>query len=74
MENLTILTENASVIVSKDDIDEISESGVSMMPDGQFEKLKEDDIRDLVAYLRTRSQVDLPPDADSKSSIMPMPN
>lgn len=64
--SLTLLTENAPVIVSKDDIDEITESKVSMMPDGQFEKLKEHEIRDLIAYLRARHQVELPPNTLSK--------
>lgn len=63
--SLTVLTENAPVVVSKDDIDEITESKVSMMPDGQFEKLKESQIRDLIAYLRARVQVELPPNNDS---------
>lgn len=58
--SLTVLTENEKIIVSKEDIDEMSVSDVSMMPDGQFEKLKEHEIRNLIAYLRTNSQVRLP--------------
>ena len=58
--SLTVLTENEQIIVSTEDIDEMSASDVSMMPDGQFEKLKENEIRDLIAYLRSTSQVELP--------------
>ena len=59
-QSVTIQTENERLLLSKDDIDEMNAATVSMMPDGQFERMSDTDIRDLVAYLATRSQVPLP--------------
>jgi len=58
---ITLQTVRESVVVSKADIDEMAPSSVSMMPDGQLEKLTTEQLRDLVAYLKSRQQVPLPP-------------
>jgi putative membrane-bound dehydrogenase-like protein len=57
---LTVQTQNEVLIIPKEDIDSRKTSPVSMMPDGIFEKLKEEEIRDLIAYLKTKEQVPLP--------------
>ena len=46
--------------LAKSDIDELQTSPVSMMPEGQLEKLTATELRDLVAYLRSPRQVPLP--------------
>ena len=48
------------VNVAAADIDSRKASTLSIMPDGLFDKLKDDEIRDLVAYLASPKQVPLP--------------
>jgi putative membrane-bound dehydrogenase-like protein len=57
---LTLQTPTERVVVSKADIEERKVSPVSMMPEGQLEKLRADELRDLVAYLASKKQVPLP--------------
>jgi hypothetical protein len=41
-------------------VDELSQATLSAMPDGLLQPLSEQQIRDLVAYLMSAGQVDLP--------------
>lgn len=61
---LVLQTVNDKLVLDKSDIDEIQNSPVSMMPEGIADKLTEHEIRDLVAYLATKTQVPLPKDFD----------
>lgn len=54
------------IVVSRTDIEEIRESPISMMPEGQLDKMKPDEIRDLVGYLATKKQV-LPSSSPNQS-------
>ncbi len=54
---LTIRTLNDVTLVPKEEIDVRSLSPLSMMPDGLLERLKPAQVRDLVAYLASPSQV-----------------
>ena len=65
---LTVQTANEIVIVSNDDIDEITTSPLSMMPDGLWAKLSDDEIRDFVKYLASKEQVPLPDDFDETAA------
>jgi len=68
---LTVQTANAQVVLDKNDIERRKRSPVSLMPEGQLEKLPFDDVRDLIAYLMSPRQVALPeqpPSADSRGS------
>ena len=56
---ITLRTINDSVVVAKADIDERKLSELSLMPEGQLNQLTADERRDLIAYLRTPSQVPL---------------
>ena len=56
------------MIVSNDDIDEITTSPLSMMPDGLWAKLSDDEIRDFVKYLASKEQVPLPDDFDETAA------
>ena len=58
---LTLQTANERVLLARDDIEEIVESEVSMMPEGQLDTLTKEQIRDLVAYLASPGQVPLSP-------------
>jgi hypothetical protein len=44
----------------RQEIDDIKLTSLSAMPDGILQPLKDEQIRDLVAYLMTPGQVDLP--------------
>jgi putative heme-binding domain-containing protein len=54
---LTVRTINDTVIVPKDDIEEINVSDLSLMPEKLLEPFNEQQIRDLVAYLASPTQV-----------------
>ena len=54
---LTIRTANDRIVLAREDISEFKPSNLSMMPEGLFEKLTDDEVRDLVAYLASPGQV-----------------
>jgi putative heme-binding domain-containing protein len=60
---VTIVSETGKVVVPHGDIDKIKRSDLSMMPEGLVNGMSENDFTDLVAYLRTTSQVELPIDS-----------
>ena len=55
--SVTVQTANEMLTISRDDIEETRPTDVSMMPEGLFDKLSEQEIRDLVAYLASKAQV-----------------
>ena len=55
--SLTIQTANEKVIIPKNEIGQRTNSNVSMMPDGMLQQLSSQQLRDLIAYLRTTAQV-----------------
>jgi putative membrane-bound dehydrogenase-like protein len=57
---LTLKTATDSHTLELGAIDSTRESNLSLMPDGMLEGLSADQVRDLIAYLVTRAQVDLP--------------
>ena len=57
---LTLDTATERVVLAKADIDERHESNLSMMPEGILEKLTDEELRNLIAYLASPSQVPLP--------------
>ncbi len=52
--------EKPRLVIAKSDIEERVVSKKSMMPEGQLEKLKRQEVFDLISYLRTTEQVELP--------------
>jgi putative membrane-bound dehydrogenase-like protein len=58
--SLTVQTTNETLLIPKDEIESRSASKMSMMPDGIFDKLSKQEVKDLVAYLRGKQQVPLP--------------
>jgi putative membrane-bound dehydrogenase-like protein len=54
---VTLVTENETVHVAREDIEQMRVSELSTMPEGLLETLKPDEIRDLVAYLQSPTQV-----------------
>jgi putative heme-binding domain-containing protein len=57
---VTVRTANDTVILPTADIAGRKQTNVSIMPDGLFDQLKPDEVRDLIAYLRSKEQVPLP--------------
>jgi putative heme-binding domain-containing protein len=55
-----IVTETGVVQVPKEQVDKVKKSDLSMMPEGLLNGMKDTEVTDLVAYLRTTSQVPLP--------------
>ena len=58
--SLSVQTPNDLLTIAVEDIDERKKSPLSLMPDGVLPNLKDDDVRDLVLYLRSPMQVPLP--------------
>jgi putative heme-binding domain-containing protein len=59
-QSVTIATPAEVVTVAKRDVAAIDPQNFSMMPEGLVLALKEDELRDLIAYLRGSRQVPLP--------------
>jgi putative heme-binding domain-containing protein len=57
---LTMQTATEKVVVPASEIESRVVSNVSMMPEGQLEKMTPNELRDLVAYLATKTQIPLP--------------
>jgi putative membrane-bound dehydrogenase-like protein len=57
---LTLQTATDRITLAKEDIDTVRDSPQSMMPEGQLDPLSRDQIRDLFAYLTSKSQAPLP--------------
>ena len=59
---LIIQTSNERIVVPREDVEAIKPSKISMMPEGQLERLSPVEIRDLFAYLASTGQVPLSPE------------
>ena len=57
---LIVQTATERALLSPDDAESVKDSDVSMMPEGQLEKMTNEHIRDLIAYLAAQKQVSLP--------------
>ncbi len=51
--------EQPRVVIAKEDIEVRQVSPKSMMPDGQLDQMKEQEVMDLIKYLRTTEQVEM---------------
>lgn len=59
-ERVVLQTVKEKLTVAKDEVAEQTLSTLSAMPDGLLQPLKEEQIRDLIAYLMSPGQVELP--------------
>ena len=55
--------EQPTLVIAKNDIEARKTSKKSMMPDGQLDQMKPQEVLDLIKYLRTTEQVELPSDS-----------
>ena len=58
--SVVVQTDTQQLVLAAEDIEKMKPSKLSMMPERQFDKLKPEEIRDLLGYLATHSQVPLP--------------
>jgi putative membrane-bound dehydrogenase-like protein len=56
----TFNTPTGTVVIANDEIEETRVSALSIMPEGQLDLLKEDQVADLIKYLQSTEQVPLP--------------
>lgn len=54
--SLTVQTANEQLVIAKSEIDQRQQTPLSLMPDGLFDKLNDEEIRDLMAYLASNVQ------------------
>jgi putative heme-binding domain-containing protein len=57
---VTIATANETLVLPRKDIAEIIQSELSMMPEGLLDTLTDQEVRDLIYYLRQPAQASLP--------------
>ena len=65
-QSVTIATPAEVVTLAKRDVAAVEPQDFSMMPEGLVLALKEDELRDLVAYLRGSRQVALPEESGTE--------
>jgi putative heme-binding domain-containing protein len=69
---VTLKTINDLVVVAKDEIDQRKLSELSLMPNGLLEQMQPEEIRDLIGYLASPTQVPLRgprPEFDAKGNV-----
>ncbi|MBX3442585.1 MAG: c-type cytochrome [Planctomyces sp.] len=59
-QSLKLQTATEQLVIPADEIEELQETKLSLMPDGQLDLLSEQDIRDLIGYLMSPSQTPRP--------------
>jgi len=57
---VTIVVPGEDIIVPRNEIKSLTQGEVSMMPEGLLQAMTDNEVRDLVAYLKSPSQVPLP--------------
>jgi putative membrane-bound dehydrogenase-like protein len=57
--SFTVQTSAQKMVILKSEIESMRESELSLMPEGLLQSLKDDQVRDLIAYLMAPSQVPL---------------
>jgi putative heme-binding domain-containing protein len=59
---VTIVIPNDTLTIPRTDIQSLTQGEISMMPEGLLQSLSPDDVRDLLAYLKSPQQVPMPPE------------
>jgi putative heme-binding domain-containing protein len=57
---VTIVTANETLILPRNELKSVTQTELSMMPEGLLQAISEDEARDLLAYLRSPAQVPMP--------------
>jgi putative heme-binding domain-containing protein len=57
---LTVITANETLVIPRNELKSVTQTELSMMPEGLLQAIMPDEVRDLLAYLRSPAQVPLP--------------
>ncbi|HAV63898.1 MAG TPA: hypothetical protein DCY13_16225, partial [Verrucomicrobiales bacterium] len=57
---LTVATANDTLVLPRKDIASVTQGELSMMPEGLLDTLQDQEVRDLIYYLRQPAQASLP--------------
>ncbi len=57
---LTVVTANETLVIPRNELKSVTQTELSMMPEGLLQAITPDEVRDLLAYLRSPAQVPLP--------------
>jgi putative heme-binding domain-containing protein len=60
---VTIVIPNDTLVIARPDIKSLTQGEISMMPEGLLQALSQNEVRDLLAYLKSPQQVPMPPEA-----------
>ena len=61
---VTIVVPGENIVVPRKEIKSLTQGDVSMMPEGLLQAMADDEVRDLLAYLKSAAQVPLPASAE----------
>lgn len=59
---ITVVTANETLIIPRNELKSVAQTELSMMPEGLLQAISENEVRDLLAYLRSPAQVPMPPE------------
>ena len=68
-QSVTLVTANETIVVPRNEIRSLKESELSMMPEGLLQSLNDQEVRDLIYYLRGQAQAPLRASADSLAAF-----
>jgi putative membrane-bound dehydrogenase-like protein len=66
---VTLVTANETLVIPRNEIKSLKESELSMMPEGLLQPLADQEVRDLLYYLRSPAQALMPVGADMTSAF-----
>jgi putative membrane-bound dehydrogenase-like protein len=66
---VTLVTANETLVIPRSEIKSLKESELSMMPEGLLQPLADQEVRDLLYYLRSPAQALMPVGADMTSAF-----
>lgn len=67
--SVTLVTANESLVIPRNEIRSLKESQLSMMPEGLVQTFNDQEIRDLIYYLRSPAQAPLPMTSASADTL-----
>lgn len=70
---VTVQTATEKIVIPIDDIDDRVLSNTSLMPEGQLERMTDQQVRELIAYLMSPSQVPRPGETSIAPAAKPTP-
>ena len=66
---MTLVTANETIVVPRNEIQSLKESQLSMMPEGLLQPFNDQEVRDLIYYLRGPGQAPLPATAETAAAF-----